>query len=397
MLRVGLTGGIGSGKSTVAGRLAELGAVVIDADQLAREVVAPGTEGLAEVVAAFGPEVLAADGSLDRPALAKRVFDDDDARYRLNAIVHPRVAARSAELMAAAPPDAILVQDIPLLVENGLAPIFHLVLVVSAPVEERVRRLVGRGMDESDARARIRAQASDAKRRMVADAWLDNSGPREGVWSEVDRLWRDRLVPFEANLRLRRHTERGAPELVAPDPTWTVQAERIRARLRKAAGARALRIDHIGSTAVPGLAARDVIDIQVTVASMADADALAEPLAEAGFPLLPGFDQDGPIPSVDPDPEHWRKRTHVSADPGRWANVHLRVVGSPGWRYALLFPAWMRADTAAREEYERLKRGLAGEHAAIPDYGQAKGPWFASASARAEEWAARTGWAPDRA
>jgi len=176
VLRVGLTGGIGAGKSTVAARLAEHGAVVIDSDKIAREVVAAGTEGLAKVVAAFGSGLLTADGELDRPALAKIVFDDEQARNTLNGIVHPLVRDRSADLVARAAPDAIVVHDIPLLVENGLGPAFHLVLVVHAPAEVRVRRLIERGMAEGDVRARIASQASDRQHRAAADVWLDNGG-----------------------------------------------------------------------------------------------------------------------------------------------------------------------------------------------------------------------------
>jgi dephospho-CoA kinase len=398
MLRVGLTGGIGSGKSTVARRLAEHGAVVIDADRIAREVVEPGSDGLREVVAAFGADVLDAAGALNRPALADKVFRDDAARATLNAIVHPRVGARRAELADAAAEDAILVDDIPLLVENGLAALYHLVIVVDAPVETRVDRLVrARGLPEADARARIAAQATDEQRRAIADVWLDNSGPFDGVLGAVDQLWADRLVPYEANARLRRLPPRGGPKVVGHDPNWPAQAARVAGRLRVAAGARALRVDHIGSTSVPGLAAKDVLDFQIGVASMADADALAEPLADAAFPNLPEFSFDTPTPT-DPDPEHWVKRTHVSADPGRWANVHLRVAGSSGWRFGLLFPAWLRADDAARREYEDLKRKLAEEYAdrTIPEYGHAKDSWFAEAGQRAEAWAARTGWRAPR-
>ncbi|MGQ0837777.1 dephospho-CoA kinase [Actinokineospora sp.] len=392
MLRVGLTGGIGSGKSTVAGRLAEHGAVVIDADRIAREVVEPGTEGLAELVAAFGGGVLAEDGTLDRPALAALAFGTDDARATLNAIVHPKIGVRTAELMAQASADAVVVHDVPLLVENGLAPRYHLVIVVDAPVEVRVHRLVhSRGLTESDARARIAAQATEADRRAAADVWLDNTGPRDEVLAAVDELWADRLVRFEANVRLHRHTRRRAPRLVEPDPTWQAQADRVLARLRLAAGDAALRVDHIGSTAVPGLAAKDVLDFQVTVAALDDS--LDGVLGAAGFPYLPGFDDDTPQPPHT-DPALWRKRTHVGADPMRWANVHLRAEGGPGWRYALLMPAWLRADEAARGEYERVKRDLVGAFAAIPDYGDAKGPWFAQASARAEQWARRSGWTP---
>ncbi|MGW5051853.1 dephospho-CoA kinase [Actinokineospora sp. NPDC004072] len=387
MLRIGLSGGIGSGKSTVAGRLAERGAVVIDADVVAREVVEPGTDALAEIAAAFGPEVIA-DGALDRPALAARVFSDGEARARLNAIVHPRVAARTAELIAAAPADAVVVHDVPLLVENGLAPLYHLVLMVDAPVETRVARLVGRGLAEADARARIAAQAGEAARRALADVWLDNSGAPEAVLAQVDALWADRIAPYEANVRLRRHTPRGAPRLVDPDPTWPAQAERVRARLAAVTGC---RVDHIGSTAVPGLAAKDILDFQVT-ADPATAEALTEPLGDAGFPHYPGL-ADTPYPADD-DPARWWKRTHVGADPGRWVNVHLRQEGNPNWRYGLLFPAWLRADAAARQEYEDVKRRLAASAATIMEYGESKVPWFEQAHHRAEAWAQETGWTP---
>jgi dephospho-CoA kinase len=391
VLRVGLTGGIGAGKSTVAARLAEHGAVVIDSDVLAREVVAKGTEGLAKVVEAFGEGVLRPDGELDRTALAAVVFNDDEARARLNAIVHPRVRARSAELSAAAAPDAVLVHDIPLLVENGMAPAFHLVLVVDAPVEVRVRRLMARGLAEADARARIAAQASDEQRRAAADVWLDNGGWPEEVQAAVDALWAERLVPFEANVRLHR-PERWQPLLVDPDPTWPEQARRLSARISLASGG--WRVDHIGSTAVPGLPAKDVLDLQLAVPSMADADAIDGALAGAGFPRVDGVDADNPKPS-EPDPARWRKRFHQSADPGRLVNLHVRVQGSPGWRYALLTRDWLRADAGAREEYLRLKRTVAQAH---PDdrgaYADAKEPWFDEAMTRAEDWATRTGWTP---
>ena len=196
MLMVGLTGGIGSGKSEVARRLAELGAVVIDSDRLAREVVEPGTEGLADIVAAFGPEVLGPDGALDRPALGRRVFADEAARHRLEAIIHPRVRARSAELIAAAPPDAVIVNDVPLLVESGIGAGFDLVVVVAASEPSRLGRLARyRGMPAEEARSRMAAQATDEQRRAVADVVLDNDGSLEDLRAAVDRLWYDRLAP----------------------------------------------------------------------------------------------------------------------------------------------------------------------------------------------------------
>ncbi len=195
MLRIGLTGGIGSGKSTVAARLAELGAVVIDSDLLAREAVAVGSPGLARVVRRFGADVLSPDGSLDRPALGTLVFGDPAALADLNAIVHPLVRARSEELTAAAVADGAraVVQDVPLLVETGLAASYDKVIVVEAPLELRLERLAGRGLDAETARARIAAQASDEQRRAVADVVLDNSGSVAELAAQVDAAW-GRLV-----------------------------------------------------------------------------------------------------------------------------------------------------------------------------------------------------------
>src|SRR3954454_4539184 len=195
VLSIGLTGGIGSGKSTVSAPPAARGAVIIGADRIAREVVEPGTPRLAAVVAAFGDGVVGPDGGLDRPALAAVVFVDPGARARLDGSVHPLVRARAAEVAAAAPPDAVLVHDIPLLVETGQAGRYDLVLVVQADLDTRVARLVARGMTEDDARARVAAQATDEQRAAVADAVLDNSGTREELAAQVDRFWADRVLP----------------------------------------------------------------------------------------------------------------------------------------------------------------------------------------------------------
>lgn len=193
MLRIGLTGGIASGKSEALRRFAELGAVAIDHDVLAREVVAPGTVGLDAVVAEFGEEVLRPDGELDRPALGRIVFADDDARERLNAIVHPevrRVAAEREAKAAATAPDVVVVHDIPLLVEVGQADRFHVLVVVDAPADLRLRRLVeGRGLSEDEARGRIAAQVDDDVRRAAADVVLDGTGTPEELREQVDALW----------------------------------------------------------------------------------------------------------------------------------------------------------------------------------------------------------------
>ncbi len=188
-MRIGLTGGIGSGKSTAAARFAELGAVVIDSDLIAREVLAPGTPGLARVVQRFGEGVLAADRSLDRPRLGTIVFADPAALADLNAIVHPLVRHRSDELATSAREGAVLVHDVPLLVENGMAAGFDAVVVVEAPLELRLERLSGRGMTPDVARSRIAAQATDEQRREVATMVLDNSGSVAQLRARVDAVW----------------------------------------------------------------------------------------------------------------------------------------------------------------------------------------------------------------
>lgn len=192
MLRVGLTGGIGSGKSEVSRRLVSLGAILVDADAVAREVVEPGTPGLAAVVEEFGADILRPDGALDRDRLGAIVFADDARRERLGAIVHPLVGARMQELADEAPGDAVVIYDVPLLAENGLAGLYDLVVVVDAPVEEQVRRLIElRGMTEDAARARIAAQTTRERRRAVADRVIDNSGSLEDLTAQVDDLWAD--------------------------------------------------------------------------------------------------------------------------------------------------------------------------------------------------------------
>jgi dephospho-CoA kinase len=196
MLMIGLTGGIGAGKSSVAARLAELGAMVIDSDRLAREVVAAGTDGLAEVVEAFGPEVLTEAGELDRAAVAYLVFADAERRRRLEEIIHPRVRARVVEIVAAAPRDSIVVNDVPLLVEAGMAKAYQLVIVVLASEETRIARLRrDRGMPEAEALARLSAQANDAQRREVADIVIDNNGTLADLHAAVDAAWRDQVLP----------------------------------------------------------------------------------------------------------------------------------------------------------------------------------------------------------
>jgi dephospho-CoA kinase len=392
VLLIGLTGGIGAGKSEAAGRLAARGAVVIDADQLAREVVAPGTDGLREVVGAFGSAVLDGSGGLDRAALAAAVFDDEPARRRLEGIIHPRVRARTAELVAAVPPDAIVVNDVPLLVEVGLAPTYHLVLVVEAAEPARLARLVrGRRMTEEQARARIRSQAGDTARRAAADVVLRNDGSRADLHAAVDALWHDRLVRYEENLRYGRPAPRSPRAiLTGPDPAWPAQAARLMNRIRRVVGERALRIDHIGSTSVPDLAAKDIIDVQVVVGDLPAAARVADELAGAGLVRMPGQWWDS-----GRDDGRLAKAMACNADPGRPANVHVREVGSPAWRDVLLLRDWLHQHPGGRAEYAALKQSLAAQpHESIDAYAAGKSPWIASALGRADAWAAATGWQP---
>lgn len=391
MLRIGLTGGIGAGKSTVSATFADLGGIVVDGDVIAREVVEPGTEGLAKLVDAFGDAIVLPDGALNRPALAAVAFSDEEKRATLNGIVHPLVAHRRSELIAAAADDAVIVEDIPLLVESQMAPMFPLVVIVNADVETRVKRLIEyRGFSEQDARARIAAQATEEQRRAVADVWLDNSGSAGALVEQARGLWHERILPFAHNLQARQPAHL-APKVVPYDPTWPDQARRIIARLNTACGHRALRIDHIGSTAVPGMDAKDVIDIQITVAAIEVADELDEPLLAAGYPRIASITRDNlhSRPHSE-DPTMWHKRFHASADPGRPTNVHVRVEGWHNQQFALLFRDWLAANPGVQPEYLEVKRAAMG----APDYAEAKEPWFMDAYQRAWLWADTTGWQP---
>ena len=204
MLLVGLTGGIGAGKSTVARMLTERGAVVLDADAVAREVVEPGEPAFAALVEEFGPAIVGADGRLDRPALAAIAFATDESRAALEAITHPAIHAEFGRRMAEAPTDAIVVMDVPLLVESGTAAErgYEAVIVVEAPRDTRLERLEVRGIPRGDAEARMAAQATDEERRAIAAYVLDNAGDEQALETQVDEVWADLA---------RRHAEKEPP------------------------------------------------------------------------------------------------------------------------------------------------------------------------------------------
>ena len=308
MIRLGLTGGIGAGKSTVAKTFIERGAYHVDADRIAREVVEPGTPGLAQLADAFGPEIVGADGALDRPALAARAFVDDESRTLLNSITHPLIGARTKELTDAAPADAIILHDVPLLVEGHMAPFYHLVAVVHADADIRLERLVNlRGMDADDARSRIAAQATDEQRRAVADLWFDNSGTPDQLAAQAVAAWEERLVPLRDNVAAGAAAALPT-EVRDYDPEWAVLGQRVVGRIWALLGANASAVAHVGPTAVVGQSAEPVIDVEATVADLTVADSVADALAAGGFPRVPSSDDE---------------RLHVSADPGRAVRVHL--------------------------------------------------------------------------
>ena len=388
MLRVGLTGGIGSGKSAVAARLEHHGAAVVDADAIAREVVAPGTAGLAAVAAAFGDGVQAEDGSLDRPALAAIVFADPAARATLNAIVHPLIGAETGRRVAEAQQRGahVLIHDIPLLVEGGLAPGYHLVLVVEAPVEQRLARVLARsGLDEAQVRARMAAQAQEADRRAVADVWVDNGGSLAELHARLDALWSERLQPYAENLAVGRRAPRAPHALIAdPDPTWEAQAGRSLARVRRVVAARGTA-EHIGSTAVPGLPAKDVLDLMVVVANLAVAEEVAADLQEAGLVRPPGRWWDALA-----DGTEVLKAFTANADPGRAVNCHVRTVDAPNVAEALLLRDWLRAHPERAAAYATTKRRLAAlPHATIDDYADSKSDFIRGELAAARLWSDR--------
>ncbi len=401
MLRVGVTGGIGSGKSTVSRRLAELGAHVVDADAVAREVVEPGQPALDAIRERFGDSVIRPDGTLDRAGLAAVVFADPDELAALDAITGPAIVARVAQLRAAAPTGAVSVYDMPLLVERGLWVHEHLSVVVETDEDTRVRRLVEqRGLDEADARRRIAAQASDAQRRAVADVVLANDGTPEQLTYAVDRLWEQRLAPYAANLSSgtrSRRPDRSAESVVEPRPDWEARAERVVARLAAALAASGVvtEVSHVGSTSVPGLLAKDVIDVQVGVHRLADVqrDDVRAVFADAGYVFDHGLHSDTPHPEGS-DASAWTKQFLGGCDPGNVVHVHVREHGSAGWRFALLFRDWLRHEPSERDAYAGEKRRLLEQHATTTDYVVAKEPWFEGAWHRANAWAERTGWHP---
>jgi len=393
MLRIGLTGGIGAGKSTVSATLAECGGIIVDGDVIAREVVEPGTEGLAQLVEAFGEDILLADGALNRPALAAKAFVDDEKRAKLNSIVHPLVGKRRLEIIESVSDDAVVVEDIPLLVETGMAPAFPLVVVVTADEEARVKRVVQRGMDEADARARIKAQAPEEQRRAIADVLLDNSGSQDELVERARELWYSRVLPLAHNIRMRKVAEHKL-ELVPYNPGWPDDARRIIARIQMACGEKALRVDHLGSTAVPGFEAKDVIDIQVTVASL-NAEAVSAAITPLGYQIHEGIADDHIPPGGNPSAAEWQKLFARARTGQRPAHIHVREVNRANQRYALLCRDFLRSAPLTAAAYARVKEALALlTPMDIHAYYEVKDPVCDIIIDAAERWAAASDYTP---
>ncbi len=317
MLRIGLTGGIAAGKSLVAERFAGLGAVLVDADVLARAAVEPGSDGLDEVVTAFGREILTPQGELDRPALGRLVFADQGARERLNAIVHPRVRIRAAALIEAAEQDAIVVEDIPLLVETGQAARFHLVVVVDAPDDVRIRRLVARrGLERGDAEQRIAAQSSREDRLREADVILPNDRAIDDLLAATDAFWRGRVLPYRDNLAAQVPARSGQQRAAATGLAGTRGlTRRVAAKL---AAALPPGVADIGP-GVPGGGHDDVTSasLRVTTGKVEDLGALAAAVEAAGFPRVEDPVDGGPAGEYT---------AHRSADPA--TNVTVSVAAA---------------------------------------------------------------------
>ncbi|UVI34467.1 dephospho-CoA kinase [Brevibacterium spongiae] len=378
MLRIGLTGGIGAGKSTVSNMLVEHGAVLVDADVIAREVVAPGQPLLEQLADAFGPQVLDDSGALDRPALAAAAFVDAEHTARLNGLMHPAIRDRTAEHFARHADAQIIVHDVPLLVENSMTPAYHLNLLVDVPAEVRLQRLIdSRGMDREDAEARISRQADDDTRRRACDVSIDNSGSVAETEATVAELIASRIRPFAENLALERRAARPALGLTAPENAdWAGDAARIIAKLRHGTGEE-FAIEHIGSTSVPGLAAKDVIDLQVLVPDLTAARDLAPRLAELGYPGAEMSDHLGERSTEG----NW---FHANTDPGRAVNLHLRTADSVGARFARAFRDLLIEDAGERERYLQLKCDRIAEAKAngetdaemIRAYAESKEPYF---------------------
>ncbi|TNM58200.1 dephospho-CoA kinase [Brevibacterium sediminis] len=378
MLRIGLTGGIGAGKSTVSAMLVEHGAVLVDADRIAREIVEPGQPLLEKLAEAFGPQVLHSDGSLDRPALAAAAFVDSEHTARLNGLMHPAIRDRTAEHFARHADAEIVVHDVPLLVENDMTPAYHLNLLVDVPAEVRLQRLMdSRGMDRDDAAARISRQADDDTRRAACDVIIDNSGPVEETKAAVARLIESRIRPFSANLASGQRAPKAALELVDPaHADWIGDAQRAIRKLRHGTGEE-FAIEHIGSTSVPGLPAKDVIDLQLLVPDLTAARELAPRLAELGYPGAEMSDHLGEESTEG-------KWFHANTDPGRAVNLHVRTADSVGVRFARAFRDLLIADTGERDRYLELKRDRLAEAKAVGGtngqmmrtYAESKEPYF---------------------
>lgn len=379
-----MTGGIAAGKSTITSILAEHGAVVIDSDRIAREVVEPGSVGIDQVKSRFGTDVLHKDGSLNRAAMGQIVFADSAARGDLEQIIHPLIARRGAELLAQSADDAIVVHDVPLLVERDLGARYHLVLVVLASLEKRIERMIrDREMSLEQAQSRIASQADDDERRLVADDVIHADVTVDRTRAALERWWQNRVLPYHANLQhgVRAPRDRSVRLVPPPGPprTWRVQAMSVVKRLQWVLAGHDVSIEHIGSTSIPGLWSKDVIDIQIQLRDWESVQEVGALLAAAGFPGKPSFDNakarwlDVPDSDTGGAASKWLA---ANADQGRAVNLHVRPAGSDSSRYALDFRDLLRCDPLARADYAQFKAKTARVHTRSDHYALAKERYF---------------------
>lgn len=386
LLHIGLTGGIGAGKSTVAAIFAELGAQIIDADKLAHEVLEPGSSALAEIGEVFGSEFINSAGELERGALGAYVFNNPEQLKKLNAIVHPAVAKLTKDRVAELPADAVIVHDVPLIAENDLKANYHLVFVAQCPQQIRMDRLTQeRGMSLENARSRIAAQANDEQRRKIADALIPTHGSIETTRAAVEKLWQERVLPMQRNMMQNTRSPHSPQVRLLPNPpeprSWQVQAQQLMDRIivvLKDVGLQVgtdFTVDHIGSTAIGGIWAKDVLDVQLQVINESAQERISQALIAGGFPGQPAFDyakSGWPAGAGNRVP----KMFHANADPAREVHIHIRAVDSLAASYALNFVKLHRQSLIQRDRYAQLKAQLLRTTANRAEYADRKEAYF---------------------
>lgn len=377
MIKIGLSGGIGSGKSTVVKMLSSCGAYIIDSDKLAREVVEPGTPGLHSIVEHFGEKVLAESGELNRNALSAIVFQSDEARKVLNSITHPRIAQRTQQLIEEAPRDSIIVHDTPLLVELNLGVFYDAVIIVWASMETRLHRLQKyRDMPQEEALSRIHAQTSDEIRSQTADVVIDNNSTVEAARAQVYDLfyhylvpWRDHLIegePLSMPISLVSHQGKNpiAPKIIAR--LWTL--------LHSVTDSGIVSIEHIGATSMNLSLGQDIIDIHITVTHWNKKDIILSTLKDGGYVMV----------KYRHDEEKLAEYILSSTNPLRKSCIYIHHVDNPCREMYLHSNEFLRLHPQYHQQYIQSKvEGLLSEK-----YSHNKKLFFESLYPQIQQWRA---------